>query len=194
VSDATKADRRKRAGHAGAFEGVALDLATSDNRKIPAFASAIERRDDAGRLIVTRVALFRATDRRQYERDLVSARQAAEQANDDLQAHGAEVEESLRLERVASELREQFIAVLGHDLRNPLAARRAGNLRGNVETEPQSLPTVADLASKEGLEKLFHRCRRNWHPAVRHGKLKNPTRDPRPGRGSAYRQPHASAR
>jgi sigma-B regulation protein RsbU (phosphoserine phosphatase) len=106
----------------GAIEGVALDLATSDNRKIPAFASAVERRDDAGRLTVTRLALFRATDRRQYERNLVSARQAAEQAKDDLQAQGAEVQESLRLERATSELREQFIAVLGHDLRNPLAA------------------------------------------------------------------------
>jgi sigma-B regulation protein RsbU (phosphoserine phosphatase) len=106
----------------GAIEGVALDLATSDNRKIPAFASAVERHDDAGRLIVTRLALFRATDRRQYERNLVSARQAAEQAKDDLQAQGAEIQESLRLERVASELREQFIAVLGHDLRNPLSA------------------------------------------------------------------------
>src|SRR6202000_149599 len=39
----------------GAIEGVALDLAASDNRKLPAFASAVERRDDAGRLIVTRL-------------------------------------------------------------------------------------------------------------------------------------------
>ncbi len=36
-------------------------------------------------------------------------------------------EESLARERGDSELREQFIAVLGHDLRNPLAAIKAGS-------------------------------------------------------------------
>ncbi|MDM0013129.1 GAF domain-containing sensor histidine kinase [Variovorax sp. J22P168] len=36
--------------------------------------------------------------------------------------HQAEVESALALERSTAELREQFIAVLGHDLRNPLAA------------------------------------------------------------------------
>src|SRR6202012_3736527 len=35
-------------------------------------------------------------------------------------------EASLLSERQASELREQFIAVLGHDLRNPLASIAAG--------------------------------------------------------------------
>lgn len=36
--------------------------------------------------------------------------------------HQVEVENALALERATAELREQFIAVLGHDLRNPLAA------------------------------------------------------------------------
>ncbi|MGH6642438.1 MAG: GAF domain-containing sensor histidine kinase [Bradyrhizobium sp.] len=42
-------------------------------------------------------------------------------------------------EREASELREQFIAVLGHDLRNPLASIAAGTkllVRGNREPAP----------------------------------------------------------
>lgn len=42
-------------------------------------------------------------------------------------------------ERKTSELREQFIAVLGHDLRNPLASIAAGTkllLRGNREPAP----------------------------------------------------------
>ena len=37
-----------------------------------------------------------------------------------------ESEATLLGERQASELREQFIAVLGHDLRNPLAAMASG--------------------------------------------------------------------
>ena len=35
-------------------------------------------------------------------------------------------QEGLKTERETAELREQFIAVLGHDLRNPLAAISAG--------------------------------------------------------------------
>jgi signal transduction histidine kinase len=38
----------------------------------------------------------------------------------------AQAAETILLEREASELREQFIAVLGHDLRNPLASVKAG--------------------------------------------------------------------
>jgi sigma-B regulation protein RsbU (phosphoserine phosphatase) len=110
----------------GAVEGVALDLVASDGRKILVFASAVERHDDYGNLAVTRIATFRGADRRQYERTLVDARQAAEQANDVLQAHDDQTQETLRLERVDAELREQFIAVLGHDLRNPLSAIGGG--------------------------------------------------------------------
>ncbi len=54
------------------------------------------------------MAIFRATGRRRYERDL--------------QFREAAAIRDLVDERAASELREQFIAVLGHDLRNPLAA------------------------------------------------------------------------
>jgi sigma-B regulation protein RsbU (phosphoserine phosphatase) len=56
--------------------------------------------------------VIKATDRRRYERELVDARAIATK--------------SLASERETAELREQFIAVLGHDLRNPLAAINAG--------------------------------------------------------------------
>ncbi len=38
----------------------------------------------------------------------------------------ADSEEALSLSREAHELREQFVAVLGHDLKNPVAALRGG--------------------------------------------------------------------
>jgi GAF domain-containing protein len=44
----------------------------------------------------------------------------------DAQRRVAATEATLARERELSDLREQFIAVLGHDLRNPLAAVRAG--------------------------------------------------------------------
>lgn len=110
----------------GSFDVVALDLLAGDGRRVPAFASAAERRDAAGGPVLTRLVLFKAADRRQYERSLLTAQAAAEQARDDSRAHGRIVEENLREERELAELRDQFIAVLGHDLRNPLSAILAG--------------------------------------------------------------------
>ena len=99
----------------GFFHEVALDVLTANGDRLPVLANAVERRDGEGRLIFTRITLFKATQRRRYERDLVDARAAAEAASKELQARLAD-------ERTTAELREQFIAVLGHDLRNPLAA------------------------------------------------------------------------
>lgn len=91
---------------------IALDLLHSDGTKIPVIANAAEKRGPEGRHIFTRLTLFKAVDRRTYERGLLEARTRAEAAT--------------ALELETSVLREQFIAVLGHDLRNPLAALAAG--------------------------------------------------------------------
>jgi sigma-B regulation protein RsbU (phosphoserine phosphatase) len=107
----------------GGFEEVALDLVTAGGEALPALANALERRDDDGKVLSTRVAIMRARDRRGYERDLQGREAVAVQV--------------LNTEREASELREQFIAVLGHDLRNPLAsiAGAARLLRREVQSE-----------------------------------------------------------
>lgn len=124
----------------GYFNEVALDFVARDGTKIPVLANAMERRDDRGALVFTRITIFKATDRRRYERELLEARTAAEAAKRELQAlnatletrirHAVEerlrAEESLVSERERAELREQFIAVLGHDLRNPLASFAGG--------------------------------------------------------------------
>ena len=103
----------------GFFDEFALDLLTKDGTRLPAIANARERRDDAGSLLFTRLTILRAVDRRRYERELINARKQS----DELQTA---LEERLRQERENAELREQFIAVLGHDLRNPLASIAAG--------------------------------------------------------------------
>jgi sigma-B regulation protein RsbU (phosphoserine phosphatase) len=96
----------------GAFSEVALDFVMKDGGKLPVIVNAAEQRDADGKTILTRVVVLKATDRRLYERNLIETRSAAQ--------------EGLRSERETSELREQFIAVLGHDLRNPLATISAG--------------------------------------------------------------------
>lgn len=87
---------------------IALDLLRADGERVPTIANAAEKRDASGRHQFTRLTLFKAVDRRTYERSLVEARSKAE----------AET----KTQREATMLREQFMAVLGHDLRNPLAA------------------------------------------------------------------------
>jgi len=96
----------------GALEEVALDLLTADGQKLAVLVSASERRDPTGRPTAIRMVAVRATERRGYERDLRSSEAAAVR--------------SLADEREIAGMREQFIAVLGHDLRNPLASVSSG--------------------------------------------------------------------
>lgn len=90
---------------------IALDLRCG-SELIPVIANASEKRDENDHHLFTRLTLFRAEDRRKYERNLLESKIRAEA-------------ETQRRER-ESQLREQFIAVLGHDLRNPVAALRSG--------------------------------------------------------------------
>jgi sigma-B regulation protein RsbU (phosphoserine phosphatase) len=96
----------------GYVHEIALDLLTGAGEKIPTIANAAEKRDDDGNHVFTRLTFVKAIDRRTYERSLLEARMKAEA--------------DAKAEREAAVLREQFIAVLGHDLRNPVAAIAAG--------------------------------------------------------------------
>ncbi|WP_155264084.1 PAS domain-containing sensor histidine kinase [Sphingomonas segetis] len=96
----------------GHVHEIALDLLTAGGEKIPTIANAAEKRDTGGGHLFTRLTLFKAVDRRAYERSLLDAKARAERES---RAHGE-----------AALAREQFIAVLGHDLRNPVAALAAG--------------------------------------------------------------------
>src|SRR5450631_3031815 len=96
----------------GFFNEFALDFETAAGERLPVIANAAERRDVDGGLLFTAMVVIKATDRRRYERQLVDSK--------------SELQRGLATERETAELREQIIAVLGHDLRNPLAAISAG--------------------------------------------------------------------
>jgi sigma-B regulation protein RsbU (phosphoserine phosphatase) len=153
----------------GFFNEVALDVVTANGKTIPMLANAKERRDADGNLVFTRVTLFAAAERRRYERELVEAQAAAEAArlqlatlNEELEKRVAEAlaqrlaaergltetEVSLTEERTTGELREQFIAVLGHDLRNPVAAINAATRI--LLREPQSERATQIISLMQG--------------------------------------------
>lgn len=96
----------------GKISEVALDLVRTDGTKMPVLLNAVERPGTADRPTFIRFTIFGATERRLYEQSLLADRNSAR----------AEVV----AERDISELRDQFIAVLGHDLRNPLASIASG--------------------------------------------------------------------
>lgn len=137
----------------GYFHEVALDMVRADGSVMPVLANAAERRDTSGELLFTRLTVFKATERRQYERDLVEARAAERDARrqledmvTSLQAGMAEQVAIVMEEKHNSELKEQFVAVLGHDLRNPLAAIDAGV--GKILRDQQwtdSTPVILNL-------------------------------------------------
>lgn len=110
----------------GFFNEVALDFTAQNGSRVPMLVNAKEKRDVDGRHLFTRLTVFNATDRRRYERQLLEARVSAETSAKELGALRNAEHAALLDERAASALREQFIAVLGHDLRNPLAAIMGG--------------------------------------------------------------------
>jgi sigma-B regulation protein RsbU (phosphoserine phosphatase) len=117
----------------GFFAEVALDLVKASGERLPVTVNGMESHDAEGAPLFIRLAIFRSSERRQYEQDLLAARNELKVANAVLSRRVAEVvnerleiEESLNRERHTAALREQFIAVLGHDLRNPIASIDAG--------------------------------------------------------------------
>jgi sigma-B regulation protein RsbU (phosphoserine phosphatase) len=64
----------------GSVREMALDMVTADGGRLPVLVNAVLERGPDGAPRVIRVALFDATERRQYERELVRARRTAEEA------------------------------------------------------------------------------------------------------------------
>jgi sigma-B regulation protein RsbU (phosphoserine phosphatase) len=66
----------------GSAREIALDLLTADGHRLPVLVNATLDRDASGRATVIRIAVFDATERRQYERELLRAKEAAEAAEE----------------------------------------------------------------------------------------------------------------
>jgi sigma-B regulation protein RsbU (phosphoserine phosphatase) len=124
---------------------IALDLLTASGDKLPVLANAVEQRDAAGAVQSIRITVLKAIDRRRFETSLVGAREQAEAAARQSLALEVAIETRLAAEQATSELREQFIAVLGHDLRNPIASILSGVRLLGCERLTKRGQTVLDL-------------------------------------------------
>lgn len=122
----------------GSYSEMALEMVDAKGDRHPMLVNARERRDENGNAISIRLTVYHTADRHVYETNLRAAKSHAE--NELLDANQT------------SRLREQFIAVLGHDLRNPLGAITMGTaILKDAELEPKEqrmLKIISDSASR----------------------------------------------
>ena len=64
----------------GRAREVALDIVRADGERLPALVNAVVERGPGGSPTVVRAAVFDATERREYERELVRAKELAEES------------------------------------------------------------------------------------------------------------------
>ncbi|MGZ4615698.1 MAG: SpoIIE family protein phosphatase [Actinomycetes bacterium] len=65
----------------GSVRSIALDLVRADGTRLPVLVNSRMRTDDAGRPLAVWTSVFDATDRKQYETELLAARHRAEQSS-----------------------------------------------------------------------------------------------------------------
>ncbi len=64
----------------GVVRAIAMDLLLADGSRLPVLVNSQQITDDDGAVIGVRTSVFDASDRREYERELLAARRRAEQA------------------------------------------------------------------------------------------------------------------
>ena len=85
----------------GFVDEIAFELAQRSGQTLPVFLNAVGKRGASGELEQIRLAVFAATSRRAYERELLLARRKSEQA---------------------VKAKADFLAMFAHEIRNPLSA------------------------------------------------------------------------
>ncbi len=116
---------------------VNFDILHKDGVPRPMLLSSTQKRDASGKPLLNRTTLFNMTDRKKYERELLLARQRAEQATED---------------------KANFLSTVSHEIRTPMnAIIGISNLLQETELAPDQQKYVRILKdSSEGLLSLIN--------------------------------------
>lgn len=121
----------------GEVREIAVEIVCANGGRLPVLINSVLRKDAVGKPIRTRTTVFNATDRKEYERELLRARQKAEQAD---------------------KAKADFISMISHEIRTPLSAiMGVGHLLGNTDLSSQQQKFVRILrSSSENLLNLVN--------------------------------------
>lgn len=114
----------------GSVREIAVDLVCANKQRLPALINSVLRHDADGKPTIIRTTVFNATDRKEYERELLRERQRAEQA---------------------AKAKADFISMVSHEIRTPLnAITGVAHLLGATDLSPQQQKLVKILRSSSG--------------------------------------------
>jgi PAS domain S-box-containing protein len=107
----------------GSVAEVQVDLYNRLRERVPMLINIM--RLQIGDRVFDQWALFKASDRRKYERELLIARKTAEAALEARQGAEAKLQAVNAQLSAADRRKDEFLATLSHELRNPLAPMRS---------------------------------------------------------------------
>lgn len=140
----------------GSVAEVKLDLVHADKYTITMLLNGIRRETDSG--VFYELALFCTTDRDKYERELVSARNLAEEllqkktaVETALKLAQAELHDSYDKAQARALFAEQMVAIVSHDLKNPLSAiKMASEILAQSESTPKEVRMLGHITNSVG--------------------------------------------
>ena len=121
----------------GEVREIAVEIVCANGGRLPVLINSVLKKDAAGKPLLTRTTIFNATDRKEYERELLRARQRAERAD---------------------KAKADFISMISHEIRTPLSAiMGVGHLLGSTDLSQQQQKFVRILrSSSENLLSLVN--------------------------------------
>jgi len=140
----------------GSVAEVKLDLVHRDRHTLTLLLNGVRREHDGSAYY--ELALFTISDRDKYERELVNARNRVEgllqektEAEAALQRTQAELEKAYETSERRASFAEQMIAIVSHDLKNPLTAiMMASDILRQSETTARQAKMLGHISSSAG--------------------------------------------
>jgi PAS domain S-box-containing protein len=134
----------------GSLAELQVELLRRDGSRFPALINILRREHEG--TIFDEWAVFRAVDRRSYEQELLAARKTAEAALEARLEAEAQLTRANKLLSQASKRKDEFLATLSHELRNPLAP-----MRNALEV------LRLDLPQESRMHRMMDVCERQLH-------------------------------